>query len=81
MPLPLPLPPEVIVIHGTPLDADHEQPPPAVIPTLFLAPPAGTLTFGGDNEIAQPLAWLTVNVWPPIVSTPDRAGPEEASTV
>jgi hypothetical protein len=63
----------VIVIHGTPLDADHEQPAPAVIPTLFLAPPAGTLTFGGDSVIEQPLAWLTVNAWPPIVSTADRA--------
>lgn len=74
MPLPLPLPPELIVIHGTPLDADHEHPAPAVTPTLFLAPPDGTLApFGGDNEIEQPLAWVTVNVWPPIVSTADRA--------
>jgi hypothetical protein len=62
------------VIHGTPLAAVHPHPAPAVTFTVFLAPPAGTLWLGGDGSpIVHPLAWLTVNIWPPIVNVPDRA--------
>jgi hypothetical protein len=62
VPFPLPLPPEAIDIHGTPLDADHGHPAPAFTLTLFLAPEAGTDAPLGDSEIEHPLAWLTVNV-------------------
>ena len=73
MPVPLPLAPEEMVIQGTLLAAVHGQPSPVVTPTVFLAPPAGTFAPLDASAIAQPLPWLTVNAWPPIVSTADRA--------
>ncbi len=69
----MPLAPEETVIHGTLLVAVHGQPSPVVTPTVFLAPPAGTLAPLDASAIAHPLPWLTVNVWPPIVSAADRA--------
>ena len=73
MPVPLPLAPDEMVIHGTLLAAVHGQPSPVETPTVFLAPLAGTLAPLDASAIAHPLPWLTVNVWPPIVSAADRA--------
>jgi hypothetical protein len=81
VPLPLPLPPDVTVIQDALLPAVHGQPPPAVTDTLPVPPPAGAFAFVGEIEIEQPLAWLTVNVWPAIVSVPDRSAPEFAATL
>jgi hypothetical protein len=61
-PFPLPLAPEAIDIHGTPLDALHGHPAPAVTLTVFFAPAAGTLAPFGDREIEHPPACVTVNV-------------------
>ena len=61
------------MIHGTLLDADQGHPAPAVTPIVSLVPPAGAFALLPDSEIVQPLPWLRVKVWPPIVSVADRA--------
>ena len=73
VPLPLPLAPDVIVSQASLLVAVHAQPPP---PSRHRpVPPAA----GDDGSSARSIvsasapAWLTVKVWPPIVSVPVRA--------
>jgi hypothetical protein len=46
--LPLPLPPLVTVIHGTPLTAVHAHPPGEVTVTVPLLAVAGTLLLVGE---------------------------------
>lgn len=73
MPLPLPLLPPVTVIHDAPLVAVHEQPELAVTPTLPLPPLEPNDADDDEIEYVQgaPLS-VMVNVWPAIVSDPDR---------
>ena len=54
VPLPLPLPPAVMVSHGTLLAAVQEQPPPAVTPTLPVPPPAAAFALDCASENEQP---------------------------
>lgn len=81
VPLPLPLPPEVIVIHESLLAAVHEQPVPEMMLKLPAAPLAGTLVLAADKVYVQPDACVTVNVCPAIVNVPVRAVPGFAATV
>jgi hypothetical protein len=81
VPLPVPLAPDVIVIHGAFAAAVHEQEP---LPTTLNEPPpppAGTDCPGADSTRVQPLDWLMVNVWPAMVAVPVRAASVFASTV
>jgi hypothetical protein len=71
--LPLPVAPEVTLIHAALLVALQLQPVPAVTATVPVAPPALTLTDTGEIDGAHGApAWVTVNVSPPIVSDPVR---------
>lgn len=80
VPDPLPLAPEVMVIHGAPLDAVHAHPAPAVTATLPLPPDDGIVCVSGEMAYVQPWPWTTVTVWPPTVRDPVRAGPDVAAT-
>jgi hypothetical protein len=55
VPLPEPLDPEAIAIHGTLLLAVHGHPAAVVTSTVFFAPPAGTLAPLADSAIEHPL--------------------------
>src|SRR6478735_233532 len=79
VPLPLPLAPAVIVSHDVPPVAVQEQPLPAVMLTLAAPPAAGSERLGGAGTIAQPLLWVTVNDWSPMVSVPVRDPPVVAA--
>jgi hypothetical protein len=76
-PLPVPLVPDVIVIHGVVVDAVHAQVGADVVTPNWPGPPAA----GTDCVVAESVklhggdvpAWVTVTVWPAIVSVPDRA--------
>src|SRR4051794_26917664 len=75
VPLPVPLAPAVTVIQETVLAAVHAHPAAVVTATLPVAPAAGGDAVAGAIAIAQPLAWLTVKVFPATVSVPDRGPP------
>jgi hypothetical protein len=79
--LPVPLLPLVTVIHAALLVAVHGQPLELVTLTLPELPPAAGLALPGEMLYVQPLAWLIVNVLPPIVIVPVLAGPGLADTV
>ncbi len=74
-PLPLPLAPDVIVSQEALLVAVHVQ--PIVVVTLALFEPA---VAGGLSEVGETVnvqgagapAWITVTVWPAMVSVPVR---------
>jgi len=70
--LPVPLPPELIVIHVALLAAVHPQPVPAVTPTLAAPPAAVALGFVGDTPKAHAAACVTVTVCPATVIVPVR---------
>ena len=75
LPLPVPLAPLVIVNHAAFDVAVHEQ----FAVTLIVAVPTSAVRFAEDGEIEKlqvgvAAAWLTVKVWPPIVTVPVRAG-------
>jgi hypothetical protein len=73
LPLPVPLAPEVMVIHDTELDAVQLQPGPAVTDALCDEPPADSERLVGETLNAQiGAACVIVNVWPAIVSVPVR---------
>ena len=55
VPLPLPLPPDVMVSQDALLAAVQEHPPPAVTPTLPVPPPPAALALDWDSENEQPL--------------------------
>jgi len=59
-PLPVPLAPDVTVIHEALVVALQAQPLPAVTATLPVPPDGPTLALPGAIENAQPLSWLTV---------------------
>ena len=72
VPEPVPLAPDVIVIHDTLLDAVHAHPLVVVtvaVPVVALADADAAL---GVVVYVHPPAWVTVNVWPEIVSVPVR---------
>ena len=81
VPLPVPLAPAVIVSHaGLLLDAVHVH--PELVDTATVRPVAaaaladrvvGLIEYVHDG--APGAAWLTVNVWPPMVAIPTRAAP------
>jgi hypothetical protein len=74
VPLPVPEPPLVIVIHGTLGVAVHGQ-PELVVTTVKAAPPAAG-TDCDDGAMAKLHApCVTVNVWPATVTVPVRAAP------
>ena len=73
MPLPVPLPPDVIVIHVALLVAVHAHPDAAV--TVRLAAPPADVALGlvGDTlKLQTRPACVTVTVWPATVSVPVR---------
>jgi len=72
VPFPVPLPPELIVIHVALLVAVHPQPVPAVTATLAAPPAAVALGFVGDTPNAHAAACVTVTVWPATVIVPVR---------
>jgi hypothetical protein len=79
--LPLPLAPDVTVIHESLLVAVHAQPLPAVTATLPVPPPDGVLALVGAIENEHPLPWLTVKAWPAMVAVPERDPPVVAATL
>lgn len=62
VPLPLPLAPLAMVIHGTWLAAVQAQPASVVTVTLPLPPADATDSVCGATEKAQPWPWFTVMV-------------------
>jgi hypothetical protein len=76
VPLPVPLAPAVTLIHESLLDAVHVQ--VLLVDTAIDPLPAGdsTLRVFGEIEYEHTsAACVTVNVWPAIVSVPDREPP------
>ena len=72
--MPLPEAPAVTVIHPTLLAAVQLQPVPAVTVTVPLAA-TEVVRFDEVGEIESvhgAAAWVTVKVWPPIVTVPVR---------
>ncbi len=75
VPLPLPVTPDVMLSQETLLVAVHEQ--PVAVVTLALLEPA---TAAGFSEVGETVkeqdgaapAWVTVTVWPAMVSVPVR---------
>ena len=78
VPLPVPVAPEVMDSHGALLLAVHAQPAAPVTVTLPVPPCAGTLADVGSIANVQLAAWVTVKVWPAIVSVPVRGSPAAA---
>jgi hypothetical protein len=72
VPLPVPLPPELIAIHVALLVAVQPHPVPAVTPTLAAPPADVALGFVGDTPNAQAAACVTVTVCPATVIVPVR---------
>jgi len=73
VPLPLPLDPAVTESHAALLVAVHAHPAAAVTEICGPVPAvAGAPKLVGLMEAAHDPAWLTVKVWPAIVSVPDR---------
>ncbi len=86
-PLPLPLAPEVTVIHGALLDAAHPQPPAAVTATLPNAPDAATFALVGlsvsplQSAACETKKFSVVPAAPAMVIVPLRCAPVLASAV
>ena len=81
VPLPVPVLPEVIVIHGELLLAVQVHPAEVVTVTLPVPPAAFTFKSVGVTVKVQPDCWLTVKVCPPAVIVPVRGGPAFGCTV
>src|SRR5690349_10341610 len=64
--------------HGALLVALHAQPAPVVTATVPVPPCAGTLADVGSIANEQLPSWVTVKVWPAIVSVPVRGPPAAA---
>ena len=84
MPFPVPLPPDVIVIHESPLLAVHAHPLVVETATEPVPPGASTSTLFGDTENwhcgTTTAACVTVNVCEAIVMVPVRDPPVFAAT-
>jgi hypothetical protein len=73
VPSPLPGDPDVTVIHVTLLDADHAHPAGAEIATDPLEPkPLSETEIGESVRVHAMPDWVTVTVWPAIVTVPVR---------
>ena len=72
LPFPLPEAPEVTVIQDALLVAVHAQPVIAATATEPVAAAAGTVVAPGEIENVQPPACVTANVWPAMLSEPER---------
>jgi hypothetical protein len=72
LPLPTPVPPLVTESHAADEVADHEQAAPVVTATdpVDAADPADTLV--GASVMSHVPVWVTLTVWPAIVSDPVR---------
>jgi hypothetical protein len=81
VPEPLPLAPDVIVIHGCALDAVHAQPEAAVTFTVRVPPAGSMVCVKGATSNEQPGDCVTVTNVPAMVSVPVRDGPEVGATV
>ena len=82
VPFPVPVLPEVIVIHGELLVAVQVHPGEEVVTVTLPVPPAAlTFKLVGVTVKVQPDCWLTVKVCPPAVIVPVRGGPAFACTV
>lgn len=78
VPAPLPLDPDVIVIHSAPLVTDAVQAQPVSVVTVMVpsVPPAEVNVWpGGEIATVQPLACVAVNVCPPAAIEAVRSGP------
>ena len=74
---PVPLVPDVIVIHDTLLEASQKQPEGAVRVTVPVPPAAGIERLVASSSNVQPApAWETVKRWPPMVRSPVRYVPD-----
>jgi hypothetical protein len=78
VPLPLPLPPDEIVIHGTADAAVHSHPPADCTLNVPCPPLSSTFALVAESENVQPSPWFSVKVRPAMVSVPLRAGPVAA---
>jgi len=74
VPLPVPLPPLVMVIHGALLVAVQAQPVPVVTLTLVRPPPEGALKLVGLIVYVH-VPWLTLTSTPAMVAVPLRSPP------
>jgi len=84
VPFPLPVEPDVTVIHGALLLAVHVHPVAVVTFEVPDPPSAGTVWLDGAIEYVQGAetpTCVTVNVCPAMVSVPVRSAPVFASTV
>lgn len=81
VPDPLPLEPDVIVIHGCALEAVQAHPAPPATFTVRLPPEASTLCESGDTSNEQPADCVTVTALPAIVTVPVRDGPDVGATL
>jgi hypothetical protein len=83
VPLPLPLAPDVTLIHGAlpAAAAVQAQPPGEVTLTLSGPPPAAGDADSGAMAKVHPSACDTVNVRPAIVKVPERAAPAFAAAL
>jgi hypothetical protein len=72
VPFPLPLAPDVIVIHDAPLEADQLQPLPAVTVTLAVPPAEVNDCDVGEIVMVQGADWVIVTVRPATVRVPVR---------
>src|SRR5436190_24082573 len=75
VPLPLPLLPDEIVSQEALLLAVHAHPAPAETLTFADPPAAGMVSPDGPRPKLQLAAWVTVTLWPAIVSMPARGPP------
>jgi len=80
-PFPLPLAPDVMVIHGCALVADHAQPGPALTVTEPVPPEEATDCESGEMANVHPSPCVMVTVCPATVTVPDREGPLSGATV
>ncbi len=79
-PGPLPLAPDVIVIHGSGLDALQAQPAAAVTVTVREPPVGSASCVSGATSKLQPGDCVTARACPAIVTVPLRVGPVVAAT-
>jgi hypothetical protein len=75
LPGPLPLAPEVMVIHASPVVADQAQPPAVLIANEPDPPAPATVWLGGAIENVQPPACVTVKACEAIITVPRRSPP------
>ena len=80
VPFPLPLAPDVTVIHDAAGIAVQAHDDAAVTVTVPFPPPAAIFALVGAMLTVHACAWLTVKVWPPMVSVALRPAPVLAAT-